>query len=1152
MWFLSKGMILQESVEYRQYQKSFDSAYRKINLYNVRRGQMNEGKTTDILFTMDEKEAINKVLRLLEQELVRNYYGVATLNEGVFDDLMTKVKSVANTGVQKTKEIAGTVADTAKQGYEKMKLALQFIEEVIKKGINKVSEFIKVICQLIQKLGDCMRDAICKMLGFGGETPLGKEGVDAVVCSQEEKEFFGYVVEYVNNNRDRQAVNLNEGVLDSISDAVQKNKILKMFICGEYKGKKIGILKSFLVSAVASIIIQFGIRGILTVVFGPAAGVGVVVWLCARLWACRGIMKILLNRKWEQKRTGEDNFWNAKTAMAVLITVLINGAFMALSNPEVQKFLYKGFEHICPNLAHATKDVIDSVREKIQEVLGIAQENGGATPKDVDGVIDSVNDGGTVTPVVTPAETAKQIADNISGKISATDYIASAQDGVKDGWLKLPAFAHNFTTNVKYEGGFQKLVVDLFKVDKDLASWAKEHGISAQDYIKHQGLFADKIDFTATAKNGGKMWASIISTNDDTVGEFYDRVLQSAKEHGVKTAQAVDLGSGLLQDGGNPPLPPTEPNLDYNLVFGGLTFAPEFTNEYAGEIMLSFSGEDKKGKYVKVSDIQQITFAQAKAFLDKLGDKANMMGLKSLAQQDQKNTLYTKKLVALYKEGDQTMTEAQDNSQDKNEDLIKEINANADPTKDKCLVFFTPYEDKEAGLSQIPIVAINYRTMYVVDLINSKPLGTLSEPYYIKGLFSHLTIKPLKENDSDTKTAIKEFLTKMLVACVRSSAKLCKVSIGEVKKIFGKNTWKVNKDKDNDKERVELGNFTNNEIVDILNNPSDAYKYFNGKYRTYIKGTDDHGNVKTSHSSANMNDDLQRKFIEQRILPVISFRKNEVYKELVQDQGIKKYFMDEKGGWLKDGDKSILLSNEVINALLYTPETFQKDTDETFVEKFKDFFGRTDDDMEAKRKAKALQRLAEIVWKYRQDEETWAKMVKQYNDAHDKKIKVSTYDSKDYGEVKKKLDQQKKEKEKEKENLDKKDAETVSFNDIDNNDKAMPLNDWFNTVVLTDLMKSSTKNALRKADHGLYKFIYNSKMGANKRLKSRYFRPAKFVLWTYRDDLTEMTNLLKSDTKLQTAVKKGMEKNGKDSKYINKCISTNNKLLNFLIQHYKN
>lgn len=129
---------------------------------------MNEAKTTDILFTMDEKEAINKVLRLLEQELVRNYYGVATLNEGVFDDLMTKVKSAANTGVQKTKEIVGKVADTAKQGYEKMKLALQFIEEVIKKGINKVSEFIKVICQLIQKLGDCMRDAICKMLGFGG------------------------------------------------------------------------------------------------------------------------------------------------------------------------------------------------------------------------------------------------------------------------------------------------------------------------------------------------------------------------------------------------------------------------------------------------------------------------------------------------------------------------------------------------------------------------------------------------------------------------------------------------------------------------------------------------------------------------------------------------------------------------------------------------------------------------------------------------------------------------------------------------------------------------------------------------------------------------------------------------------------------------
>ena len=109
--------------------------------------------------------------------------------------------------------------------------------------------------------------------------------------------------------------------------------------------------------------------------------------------------------------------------------------------------------------------------------------------------------------------------------------------------------------------------------------------------------------------------------------------------------------------------------------------------------------------------------------ISKLGDKANTIGFKELEDQDAKNRAFAKHVGELVQQR-RGVKEAQ-TSDDAVDRLVDEINKSADPDKDKCLVFFTRYSDEnDKSITQIPVVALNYRTMYAVDLINSKALGT--------------------------------------------------------------------------------------------------------------------------------------------------------------------------------------------------------------------------------------------------------------------------------------------------------------------------------------------------------------------------------------------------------------------------------------------
>lgn len=401
--------------------------------------------------------------------------------------------------------------------------------------------------------------------------------------------------------------------------------------------------------------------------------------------------------------------------------------------------------------------------------------------------------------------------------------------------------------------------------------------------------------------------------------------------------------------------------------FGGAAIEPMF-DKLSGNIKISMGSEARANQYVPVTDIKNMTFGEVQDAVAVLGDNVNNLGYKRFKKQEEGSRGFVAKVSMI---SDAPLEEAEGQDQ---QDEIK--TKDVDPRDDKCLVFFTKVKSNDST-KDIPLVAINHRTLYAVDLIKSKKLKARKNPYFVKGLFNHLTIKPIKDGDDNMQKLIRNFLMRTLLESVAGLANLCQVTIGEVKEDGKIKEW-IPKAEDNDKPRPELGNFTTAEFCNILNNPKDAYKYFGGTYATDITKTDDKGNVVSSKNNHVKVED-KANYIQNKIYPVISNKNTDVYKELAANALIKKYFMDEDGNFKKVpmGDTTVpIVFTPAVAPLLYrSMENFDSEQKKTLADNIKKFFGN-DSQAELKDKAKAIQMLSSIIWKYKGDMSAWNKQIK--------------------------------------------------------------------------------------------------------------------------------------------------------------------------------
>lgn len=942
-------MQLNENLLIEQRADQYSSIFRKIDIYNARKRVLNENQYNDIRFTFTEQEAIKEMFQIMAYKILENNLP-GELNEGLLDSIKQ--------GAQNIKDKVNTSVDKLKQLPEKAKKAYEFCQQIIQKSVTKVSELIRYIAELFAKLADKLRDAIMQLGGFG-KNEITEAEDPFTQYPDDEKQFLAAVFEYAQQKKSDNR--LTESWLEKFEEKVSQNKFLEIILVGKYKGQKLSWWKTLLVSLVGSIVINLGVGFICASAGIAAPTAAAVTSVILLIWSMRGALKVILNRQSQMKQTGETKFWNKATFIQLVIIIGVTSFFQI---PAVKEWMGDMIN------AGVNKSA-DWVKDKFADLMGLVGKN--PTTEQVQDILKDSGASAAESVQSISEETTKSVKEQISewmkGK-AATGMAKLAGENLQVNAPGCDVYVINANTN-------------LINAMKVLNPALEKLGGEVQ---------------TAVSSNAsGKTYLlNVILPEGTDIGSLPQDTINALKDAGADIARFVKLDNiGNIVTPEPVPVAPVDPEiLNPGAYFGGIAVSPVFSG-LKGNIKLSLGSEARKNQYVTVTDFKDMTFGEAQDALKVLGENANNLGFRRLKAQDNMSKGFTAKLSMI---SDSKLEEAE--GQDNDNKLKDAIETNADPKNDKCLVFFTNVKS-EGKIKELPLVAINYRTLYAVDLIKSKKLKARKNPYFVKGLFNHLTIKPVKDGNIDTQNEIKKFLMSFLWKSVSGLAKLCQATIGEVKHLGKKNEW-IPKAEDNNKNRLELGNFTTAEFCDILNNPKESYKYFGGSFATDITKTDEHGNV-VNAKNRHIKIEDKKNYIEQKIYPIISNKSTDVYKELYNNKLIRKAFFNDKGEFMKikvgENNVPIILHPTIVPMLYRSPDNFDKDQKVTIKDKILKFF-RHPEKAEAKEFARAIQLLSSIIWKYAGDREAWAKQVKQtQNNTTNESISTNLKENKIYSET---------------------------------------------------------------------------------------------------------------------------------------------------------
>ena len=135
----------------------------------------------------------------------------------------------------------------------------------------------------------------------------------------------------------------------------------------------------------------------------------------------------------------------------------------------------------------------------------------------------------------------------------------------------------------------------------------------------------------------------------------------------------------------------------------------------------------------------------------------------------------------------------------------------------------------------------------------------------------------------------------------------------------------------------------------------------------------------------------------------LEYYRNVTYKELYDNELIRKAFFNDKGEFKKvrQGDKNIpvVLHPTISVALFHSPDNFNTEQKKTIGEYIMQKLGKSEK-ADGKDFARATQLLSSITWKYAGDREAWAKQVKQAkNNTTNESILVNLKENKMYSET---------------------------------------------------------------------------------------------------------------------------------------------------------
>lgn len=733
-----------------------------------------------------------------------------------------KVKSIEVVKV-KSNDLVDWAKQAKKDFTEKYETLKKLVNKIVKDGVNSVSDFIDHILEVFTAVGDNLRDVVKKLGGLDKENGEKDNIIDSVnelknVKNDNEKSFISKIVERAEAMISKDEKNVKKLMAESyepymIDESIVDNKFIAWLSGYKSNGEKMSWWKSLLISICASLIVYLLPKVMIISGLGASATVCLTA-LVGVVWGFIGFLKLIFRRNKERKPGEPWMTWKTGIFMSLC---LLSAAFSAVTFcKNVVPFL----QELCNTMGWTGGDDMSAFGRFIYDLTKKI------SPKDC------FTEGGLV-------EVSEKIK-NFGGDFRGNDIIQSNTDAInamKDmpGASSANVDAYNdFLTamqNAKGSSGVLKAAQE-FTNNPDLpttfmldtSKWGGSGPIrQAIEELSANGAIPDSTILTtggslATQKASKGVYGFCSFLTGLTKDQANDVFQRAAEIAGIdaNTIHMHAFGLGTITD----VITRTESTQGiFNVITPDLPTLP---------VIIPFFKEKKWGKYNLRFESKQGNFNYTVDSVevlpdDKIEDSSPAFNILRSYHNDSWKDYKTK------------------NDKEKVEEP-QYIVFFVDPDKKKL----TESKKKNNDSRKVGVV-IDTLTMMVADVCDFNEEAKAArrpKPYFMKGLFSKLSFKPVDFNDNETKEYIRTTLGQTMKTLI-----LQNILYGNGRKYIESNidgkkgeykirpTVLFKKTKiDPDKKVFDLGNFTPNEIMECLMDKSEnnktLYDFLDGKYAT--------------------------------------------------------------------------------------------------------------------------------------------------------------------------------------------------------------------------------------------------------------------------------------------------------------------------------
>ena len=890
--------------ESHQYSDAISSVMDKLTFYIKRNvalqsSTLNEAAkraySKDIRFNRDEKIAaaciFNEMLKQYEEHMKEELAvceaiinNESILEEGVEYDETTlsnvlslneeikifkKLKNVTKTVLDGAKDLSVkgievvkakkedlvTWAKDAKKEFEDKYTALkELVNNIVKKGIDSIEKFINKILEVFTSIGENLVDAVKKLGGLKmdkDEKPAtidieDSEGIYAGASSEEEKSFINNIILRVEAILSKDKENASKLMTESyVAESIVDNKFIAWLAGYKPDGTKMSWWKCILIGLCASLIVWMlpkvlvlaGLGGALTAFIAALVGL---------TWNGIGMLRLVYRRNKERK-PGE-KFFDRKTSIFFGLSLIANifsaATFIKTIGPlmreicntmgwtggdDMTKFgeaVYEITKKISPKNAFS-EDGFKEVSEEIQNLGGDFRNDD--LFKSKDDVINAV----------------KEMPGATDANVNALDKFLSAPIDAKGSSAVYDAL-ESFKDNA-----------DLpFTAVFDTSKWGGTGPIrQAIEALKDQ-LPESAILGTigsATTQEASKGMYGFANYLTGVNQEQANMIFQKAAEIAGKDMDLLQLhtyGTGEIAN----VITTIEPIKGmFDVLTPDVPFLP---------MVMPFFDDKKWGEY-------KIRFASAtRGAAAYVVDRVEMLPADKIEGSSKAfDTLKTLHNNA-WKEFKSLDIEDIKVNEAKEKEEKKEIE------EPQFIAFYIKVEEKTGKDGDEPKegeeekkettgvgVVIDTLTMMCADVCDfneSVEIRRRPQPYFMKGLLSRLSFRPLKDNDNDTKDYIRTTLGQTMKTLATQNVlygmgkKYIDSTVDDKKAnyILRKTTLGSNKKISPKKTMFELGNFSPEELIKILSDESKnnkvAYEFLGGEYASKVSiKTNEDGSIKS-------------------------------------------------------------------------------------------------------------------------------------------------------------------------------------------------------------------------------------------------------------------------------------------------------------------